>query len=1180
MRKKIWRMSEGQFEEAAPILAFEPYQLNYTFTEHTSFSGSFLLTSTNGIPAKGLVYSTHPYVYTLTPAFNDVQTTISFEVISDQFKRGDVLEGEFIVICNGLKTSLPFRMEVVGHTLSTSIGEITSLEDFSDLARRQWKEASSLFYTDDFLTFIQSQSVSEQLLYKGYRHALHSSANLEAFLSGAGLKPPMNFNIDTTEKMYSFVSENIKESVEITRSTWGHIEIAVSCDADFVSVEKEVLTSDFFLGTKLSMNYYVHKERLHAGLNVATISFDGVGVHRQLTIKASTMDLNEIYHNEALAQKKLILKLWRTYEAYRLKELNRDQWSMQTIDLIYRIQSFDRNVNGLYLDLLKTHAMIVGDKKEEALGQMKILRTNIKDKRSVEWAYLLYLGALMDPEESYVKQLTSEIESIFVDHPEDVRVFWYLLFLREDFRKDAAVKVKAIRQWINAGYHSPALYVEIYDLYLQDPYLLNRLDDTTLNILGWAKKHRAITSAIADRLFDLIGREDAYNPKVFALLEESFTVALRKEYLSDILAYLLRFQVFNPDVREWFERGVEEQLKITGLYEGYVSCLPLKSLEPLPPSVVRYFAYTSSITYERKALIYANIVSNKKNESFTYEQYLPMIHAFCLEQMKLGHIDDNLAILYQDMLDHGYIDAQLADHIAGLLNMQKVICLSDQTRRVFVYEDLFEEPFVSVVNDHAAYVPIFTDRYQVFLEMQDGRFLTQERLYYLEPMLSARDIRDNLKRLSAQRLLYFYSDFAQMESATELAAEDLPVAEELLFSPVVSADYLKKKFYILLAFFKDYEKEDVILKALMHNDRYKDLDTTTINYLLELLIIDENYEAAEKLLRTYLCMDADPMLMLRLMDFMVTRPREENGELVLEICIYLLRNMFYTQKTLAYLNAHYIGSTDDMLLIFKYIDRHLTDISKLSERILVQMLYTERMDEDCDQVFMAYCEHKNNITIIEAYLTYFAHHYLIEGTQAPPSVFAILFQQERVGYEMNDVCRMALLKYLSFLPEPEGKEVEVLDRLVRLHMQKNIYFSFYRHMHRELVVKYHLYDKMFAEYIGEPQKRLRIRYKKDDGPFTESDLFESYYGIYVRRFIIFFGETIYYEIFDEDDCDVILQSGELVHQDIIEEGKTSRYGLLNHMESAYLYRNDEEMIGYLHQYQKMNAATEALLFLL
>ncbi|MBQ2318050.1 MAG: hypothetical protein II182_07380, partial [Lachnospiraceae bacterium] len=214
-------------------------------------------------------------------------------------------------------------------------------------------------------------------------------------------------------------------------------------------------------------------------------------------------------------------------------------------------------------------------------------------------------------------------------------------------------------------------------------------------------------------------------------------------------------------------------------------------------------------------------------------------------------------------------------------------------------------------------------------------------------------------------------------------------------------------------------------------------------------------------------------------------------------------------------------------------------------------------------------------------LTYLAHKYILEDLDVPEHVFAQIYRMLRRGEKTNDCCRIAMMKHFAYEESLENHEFKLLDELVRDSILKNVYFGFFRRMDDRLVVKYHLYDKVFAEYRGEPRGRLFIRYRKDDGEELREEMIEMYDGIYVRQFMMFFGERITYEIVRENGpTEEVLDKNELSYQDIVENGELSRYLLLNRMQSDFVYQNDKELLTTMKQYQSFDVATEQLFTLL
>jgi hypothetical protein len=346
-------------------------------------------------------------------------------------------------------------------------------------------------------------------------------------------------------------------------------------------------------------------------------------------------------------------------------------------------------------------------------------------------------------------------------------------------------------------------------------------------------------------------------------------------------------------------------------------------------------------------------------------------------------------------------------------------------------------------------------------------------------------------------------------------------------------------------------------------------------------VLSDEYEKAYEIFTEYNVWNASKKLILRLVTKKLQENLDETNDFLVSVSAALLKQYLSTEETLFYLNYHFAGPTEEMITLWTFAAARQLDTSALEERILTQMLYMDALDERAYQIFESYLEHKNNKMIVEAYLTYLAHKYILEDLDVPEHVFAQIYRMLRRGEKTNDCCRIAMMKHFAYAESLENHEFKLLDELVRDSILKNVYFGFFRRMDDRLVVKYHLYDKVFAEYRGEPRGRLFIRYRKDDGEELREEMIEMYDGIYVRQFMMFFGERITYEIVRENGpTEEVLDKNELSYQDIVENGELSRYLLLNRMQSDFVYQNDKELLTTMKQYQSFDVATEQLFTLL
>lgn len=1175
MRKVIWRMSEGQFSETVPRIYLEPEVINETIVENETFNGSFSVLCDKNCPNKGLIYCDHPYIYIDNPAFNEDNSLITYKINAKYLHKNDCLKGFFYIYSQNQVKKLPFTITVKKQYPISSIGEINNIDAFAELAKRSFSEALGIFYSDEFKSIIENSSKDVKLLYKGFSFAQKSESNLEEFLVESGCKERVYFDLNTSKREYTFVSANIKESIDITRNTWGYIRLEATTDCNFISVENNLITGDFFLGSKLTLNYYIHKERLHKGRNYGQIIISGMGIVRKIEIVATTSDLYERSNSEYIDGKKVFLDLYKTYESFRLKHITALDWSDRTIEYIDELLKGDIK-DRIFYKLIKTHALIVKNDVKLALDYIKSLRVDIVDKKSCEWAYLLYLGALIEPEEDYVNKLRKEVELIQSNHPEDVRIFWFLLFLKKEYIKDCNLKLRAIKHWINEGFDSPILYVECYEIFKDNPYLLDSFSPFNLKIIIWAIKRNGLSNVLSERLFDLILKENGFSDNILSILVKAYEHLPNDIHLKHIISYMLKGNARNEKYAEIYKLGIDSGIKLTGLFEAYIESLPLNYMDKLSDIVLRYFSYNSNISDERKALIYANIIMYKKEDPTIYEIYKPNIKEFCLEQIKVGRLDDNLSVCFQDLLDDRIIDSRISDNIIKHLFAKKVICLHKNARRIVLVEDELKEPVYSNIVGNISFIPIFSKNNRIFIEMVDGSLTCDEKIFYIEDTLNTRENYDALLKGSTDRKLFFMHDLPDMENRGQI----LDVYEEeaigFLFDDSIDSEYISNNISMFINFFKDHLREDIILSSLLHNNRYKDFGIGVLTYLSNLLIIDGEDEKAIKLINEHIITGYDKRQMLLCLRRYVTDPTKSYGEFILELAISLLREGYHSDETIEYLLNHFIGLSDDMRLVFKYADRESPAIRDFCERFLVQSLYSGAIKKEDDDILITYLSNNPNPMIVEAYISYFSHLYLVKDEELPNSVMAILIRQLGITDSVNDVCKFALCKYLCNKGDLTKREEEVFFILIPSLLSRNIYFPFYANMKKEYIIKFHLYDKVYISVATDSGKDLMISICNDNDKY-DIDIPENYHGIYVKDVVLFFGETINYIIYEKNNKDTPLLSGEYTYQDVdyLDE---SRFLRINNMQENLFYKEFSSLKEDIALYNKEIDAVNKLFY--
>ena len=173
--------------------------------------------------------------------------------------------------------------------------------------------------------------------------------------------------------------------------------------------------------------------------------------------------------------------------------------------------------------------------------------------------------------------------------------------------------------------------------------------------------------------------------------------------------------------------------------------------------------------------------------------------------------------------------------------------------------------------------------------------------------------------------------------------------------------------------------------------------------------------------------------------------------------------------------------------------------------------------------------------------------------------------------------------YLSGKDTISETEYAIEDELLAEYTCRNMNFAFYKNLDRRLVMKYHFYDKMFLEYRTNPKNHVILHFSRDeDGEkFHEEDMIDVYGGIFVKPFIMFFGEMIQYYISEEGPSTVqVTESSRLANSDIYSQKDDSRYNLLNQMMIASTLMDEEALFGSMKQYAGFDEVTKKVFTLL
>lgn len=1177
MRARIGQIAAGRFNGTKPILAFSEETIDLSVIEGRSEAGSFVIESTNQIKICGIVYSTNPRMECLNPHFEGEKVRIRYQFNSKGLTEGDACEGKFVIVCNQIEYSLSFCARITRLYAEASTGAVKSLDDFTRLAASNWDEAYHLFYNRNFLNTIPYDNVYERLTYEGFACARPSGQNMEEFLIGVNKKQPVSISVDKSEEIFMASKEPQSGCFTITKDNWGYTEIRLRTDCEFIKLSKPVLTLDDFIGKTYLYEYIIDASAMHAGRNFGRIYIDGVYQSFTIDITAGVRDDDGSISDIAVTKdiKECMVGIMELYTSFRLKRIVTGVWANETISILNHLHALVPDEH-MY-ELMKAQAFIINRQRQEAKWILDDFKHSNPDKKAPIWGYYLYLMTLLEREPSYVDNMTHEVELIFYENPDSVLLFWVLLFLRDQYFDDSAGKLKDIKYWVLRGCSSPYLYIEAYYLISQDPYLIKELSVFELRILSWAVKEKALTKELAGAIFEAVDLAGGFDNRVYELLTAAYEICPEAEYVGIICSYLIKGHKNDTCFHKWFELGIENKLRLTGLYESYLITMDDRQISPVPKIIQMYFSFDNKLPYRKLAVLYNNIIAAKETEPEVYHKYRKAMGRFAMDQAQLRHIDDNLAVLYEDMLELGFINEELSAAFSDIIYTHKLIVFDKRIVRAIIYQNEMKEPQIVPVTDQCAYFELFSNDYVILFEDSRGYRYVKSISYRLQRLMDAEKYLDRCISLSPDRPQYIVSHFKNVRDYSDFTKDDLKLFKPVFYSESFSDSYKAVMGYRILKYCQLHDYEDYV-RPFLQSINFDTLQKDARKYLIDMLVSNRLYEKAYDMAMEYgidMLAAASKVVLCE----NALKVQHVDDDFMVQLAISAFKTGKYSDLVLKYLCENYTGPTDELINLWHAADKFSISSMKLDERILEQGIYTQIEPEKISDIFMEYYKRAGNEKLILAYISLVAHGYLHSGGCKADFIFDIIEKRFIGNRTLNDACQLALLKHFAEKTDITQAELEIEDTLLKYYIYNNMYFGFFARLDYRLLEKYFLYDKAFLQYESTPGTHVVLHYSRDeDGEeFNSEDMVEMYDGIYVKTFVIFFGELIRYYITEEHDNSIeVKESNRLTCNNIPGDNDHSRYNLINEMIISDTLSDETTLKSNIDEYKRLDAATKQL----
>lgn len=1183
MQKIIDQILEGNFDCENGALDFSCSEIEILLHSGEVYEGSFRIFAPQGVCANGSVISSDLRMECLTEEFaGDEEIFYSFH--GENLEEGDVVRGHFYIISNQGEYYLPFVATAMNNLLESSVGVIKNMFHFANLARSSWNEAVKLFYSPEFERALTGGDMQYAGAYRALSAVAGVEQNVEEFLIQVNKKQKVEYAVDERELLFNPGTELnsgnvLEQELTIFRNGWGYTRLFVECSGGFLFTEKEVLTDDDFLGNYCRLPVFIDGNLCRKGNNYGEIYLYNSYV--SLTVPV-TVSLGSVSHQGKLSldRRRLTAQLMKNYLAFRMKKINTAVWLKESGVLVDKLVMW--NENDIEARLFQAQMLITESRFNEAGWILDHVSELLGKKRAdaVFHAYYLYLTSLLHREESYVNRVAEEVEQIYRRNDSDWRVAWLLLYLSEDLHKSAQAKWQFVERQFEMGCRSPILYIEAVTMLNNNPALLRKLEDFELQAVWYGAKQDLLSPETTEQLLYLAGKVREYSPVLYRILVKLYDQKRDVRFLQEICTLLIKGGKAGQRYFKWYEAGVDAKLRITNLFEYYMMSLDLSVQMELPRTVLMYFSYQNNLDFEHSAYLYDYILRNADRLGDLADMYRPRMEFFVVDQVKKEHINRHLANLYNKLLHPGMINEDTCGPLSRLLFAHLIQVEDDRLRKVYVYQPGNLLPTEYILNNSQTWAAIYGTDYTIVFEDGWGNRFIKTVDYCVEKLMQpGKHLRQLVPylRQSLELDVYLYErdrDKGNTDVTMESLNERTQRALRLLESGCAQIPLRRELHMQLLKYFYDMDN----MRAL---DDYlgripaQELSMAERGTVIRYMVLRGHYSLAGRWLNQYGPYFIDPKVLVRLLSLLIQQDNMIEDPVLNAAASYAFTRGKYNDTVLQYLAMYHRGTTKDMLDIWKAARSFGIDCYWLSERILVQMLYSGVSVDEKMEIFRYYVSQGAKPEVEEAFLAQCAFDYFVRERDTKREVFREIQYMYVRGEPLQQVCKLALLKYYSENAEElTGDAKRLAEEILRELMEEGIHMNFFRQFRGFSWLQQELADKTVVEYRAFPGSRVCIYYRilqdsEDSGEYTSEYMREVFGGVCFKEFILFFGETLQYYITEERNGETQRTvNGSVQKSDAFRDAGESRYRMVNDIVRSSTLQDSDIMDDLLEEYYR------------
>lgn len=1179
MRERINRLAKGIVDTENPILDIQPLQIEETVRTGEIIRKELYIDSGNGLHLKGLIYSSNSRVTIANPAFGGLRNHIAYEVNSTCLEYGDEIKGSFYLVTNGGEREIPYSFRIEISSCGKLLGNLETAQDFAKAAKEDYNLALQIFEYEDFVKVPFMQDLRIRAMYDGIHGHGNRYAQMEQFLTGLGLKEPVQLVVSREPRVYECDGDVIEDQVELQKEGWGYLPIMVRVDGDFLILSEKTLSGEELHGNS-SFHYQIKPARLHAGKNYGSITFESLNGSATVPILVISRQKGEVPERMKIRYGRY-LALRLDYESGMQEPARLMSQMLEETDQLQMAGGSDP-----LCKLVTAELYTLAGKENQAEQLLEEIQEVVQENRQKEpflYCLLQYVDLKLHPREEKKASLIRLLKN-YLDEEKNFEMIYLLEQLDETIPDNPGEWSVQLKECYRQGCHSPFLYLKAVQLWEKMPQLLYGMGSFEIHALSFGAKRGLVSRELAEKIAGFALTARFYDHLYSNMLQILYQTYPQKKLLEAVCSMLIQGDRHGNEDFSWYDKALKEKLSLTRLYEYYLYSLPENFQQGIPREVLLYFSYSHDLDVHSRLVLYDNVLRYLDTETRLYQEYEREIEKFAIQQLLAGRIDSRLAVIYDRMIYKDMIDLPVARVLPGILKSYRISCSRKDMKYVVVcYEELQEEGIYPLV-DGTAYVPLFSRQNLIlFQDLYGNRYANVS--FTKISVMDKPELEKRCFEIYAEHPMLLLEACRAGAEKENMEKKDAEVLEQALSELNLHPLYKKNITARLISYYQQQlESEDISEHDISY---FLTQDKETLSgeqraRVCETLISYGYIREAYQMIQEYGSQFIRNKWLLKLCTRMILENLFYEDELLLHLSWQVFLAGMSDSVILDYLCEYFNGTSDQMYQILKQSIREHVETYDMEERLLAQMLFSG-CTRDMDQVFAHYMTKKTTSkVVIKAYFTMKCSEYVLYGMPAEDAVFSYL-EEVVCGAEekrrLSTIYLLALTRYYSTLPRLEEEQKKLCREMAEILLEEEMVFPYFKKLAAHIPMLDQVMDKGIIQYVGQKSSRieLQVRILPDEEQYHRDEMKRVYQGIFIHQKVLFEGETMDYRIYEwKDQEKVLVQEGQIVGGPENVRNGYSRFGCLNQMALCLKLEDEEGLEKTMKEYVEKTAVVEGL----